>query len=36
VAVSPDEERALAAIASVDRDAQARIVAALARRFGDL
>lgn len=36
MAVSPDEERALAAIASVDRDAQARIVAALARRFGDL
>lgn len=30
------EERARAAIAGVDRDAQARIVAALARRFGDL
>jgi len=36
MAIPSGEERARAAIAGVDRDAQARIVAALARRFGDL
>ncbi|WP_156762118.1 RNA polymerase sigma factor [Microbacterium karelineae] len=33
---TPGEERARSAVAAVDRAAQARIVAALARRFGDL